>query len=237
MARFRRYPRYALTALAAASIVALTGCGGGEGAAQTAGTTPTAGSTATTAGTSTELTATNATGLTISGTPSASVTAGYAYRFAPTASGATSITFAISNKPAWATFDAATGVLSGTPAAADQGDYNSITISANGAGGSVTLPAFRIAVAAPATTGAATLSWTPPTQNVDGTAVTNLGGYVIYYGSSQASLDTRIQLTNPGLTSYTVSNLPSGTHYFGITAYTTAGAESEISAIGSTTIM
>ena len=54
---------------------------------------------------------------TISGTPSKSVTAGSAYSFTPTASdpNGNTLTFSISNKPAWASFNTSTGRLSGTP--------------------------------------------------------------------------------------------------------------------------
>ena len=56
---------------------------------------------------------------TISGTPPTTVTVGAAYAFTPTASdpdGGT-LTFAIANRPSWATFNATTGRLAGTPAA------------------------------------------------------------------------------------------------------------------------
>lgn len=77
--------------------------------------------------------------------------------------------------------------------------------------------------------GTATLSWTPPTQNTDGTALTNLAGYRISYGSSATAMTQVIQVANPGVTRYTVSNLEAGTHYFGIRAYNSAGAESSVS--------
>jgi hypothetical protein len=46
-----------------------------------------------------------------------------------------------------------------------------------------------------------------------------------------------IQVSNPGITLYVVDNLAAGTHYFAVTAYNTAGAESDRSAVGSKTIM
>ena len=74
--------------------------------------------------------------------------------------------------------------------------------------------------------GIATLSWTPPTSNTDGTALTNLAGYRIHYGTSPAALTSTIQIANPGLSRYTLSNLSSGTYYFAVRAYTSAGSES-----------
>src|SRR5579859_1979672 len=68
---------------------------------------------------------------TISGTPPTSVTAGSAYSFQPVAqdpSGKT-LTFSITNKPTWASFSSATGQLSGTPTAAQDGTYSGIAIA------------------------------------------------------------------------------------------------------------
>ena len=46
-----------------------------------------------------------------------------------------------------------------------------------------------------------------------------------------------IQVSNPGITLYVVESLASGTHYFAISAYNTAGVEGERSAIGSKSIL
>jgi hypothetical protein len=72
--------------------------------------------------------------------------------------------------------------------------------------------------------GTATLSWTTPPQNADGSKITNLAGYYIYYGTSPNNLNQRIQVTDPQTTSYTVSKLRSGTtYYFSIVAFTSNG--------------
>ena len=75
------------------------------------------------------------------------------------------------------------------------------------------------------------------TQNTDGSSLTNLGGYRIYYGNSTQAMTQSIQITNAGLTSYTVGNLTPGTYFFSLAAYTTDGVESAPSAVGSKTIM
>jgi len=85
-------------------------------------------------------------------------------------------------------------------------------------------------------TGSATIDWTPPTLNDDGTQLTNLKGYRIYYGTNSASLSTVLDLPNPGLTSAVVENLSPATWYFAVKAYNTAGVESMLSNIGSKTI-
>jgi hypothetical protein len=94
------------------------------------------------------------------------------------------------------------------------------------------LPAFSIVVKQ-VSHGAATLSWTPPTQNTDGSALTNLAGYRIHYGTSASMLTHSIQIANPGLTSYVIENLSPGTYYFAVRAYTSSGAESDNSNIAS----
>jgi hypothetical protein len=164
---------------------------------------------------------------TISGTPSTSVNAGSAFAFRPTASDADgdTLTFAISNRPAWATFNSATGQLAGTPTAASAGSYSNIVISVSDGTASATLAAFSIAVV-DVSHGAATLTWTPPTTNTDGSTLTTLAGYRIAYGASAAQLTQTIQLGNAGMSSYVVENLAPGTYYFAVRAYTSSGAES-----------
>ncbi|HEV8331382.1 MAG TPA: putative Ig domain-containing protein [Steroidobacteraceae bacterium] len=164
---------------------------------------------------------------TISGAPTTAVNAGSAYAFRPTAadSDGDTLTFAIANQPAWATFSSATGQLSGTPLSASAGTYANVVISVSDGKTSVALAPFAITVA-DASNGAASLTWTPPTQNTDGTTLTNLAGYRIVYGASAAQLTQTIQVTNAGMSSYVVENLAPGTYYFAIRAYTSSGAES-----------
>jgi hypothetical protein len=87
-----------------------------------------------------------------------------------------------------------------------------------------------------ASTGTATLDWTPPTQNSDGSVLTNLAGYTVYYGTSANQLTQSVKVSNPGLTAYTLSNLPAGTWYFAVTSYSSSGVESVRSGVVSTKI-
>ena len=75
----------------------------------------------------------------------------------------------------------------------------------------------------PPGTGTATLSWIPPRRNVDGSALSNLAGYYIHYGTSPTNLNRTIKLSDPYMTTYTVDNLGTGTYYFSIVAFTTTG--------------
>ena len=73
--------------------------------------------------------------------------------------------------------------------------------------------------------GQAILSWDPPTTNADGTNLTDLAGYKVYYGSTSGNYNTVIDAAN--VTSYTVTNLTNNaTYYFATTAYDTSANES-----------
>jgi hypothetical protein len=80
---------------------------------------------------------------------------------------------------------------------------------------------------APSGTGNASLSWTAPVTNEDGSSLTDLAGYRVYYGTAPGSYSS--SFTVPAGTTYTVSGLASGTYYFAVTAYNSAGIESTYS--------
>ena len=84
--------------------------------------------------------------------------------------------------------------------------------------------------------GTALLSWEPPLSNEDGTALTDLAGYKIYYGTRPGDYTETIDIDNPGLTSYLIENLAPNTWYFVMTAYTSSNLESTYSAEASKTI-
>jgi Fibronectin type III domain len=87
------------------------------------------------------------------------------------------------------------------------------------------------------TTGSATLSWVAPTQNTDDSPLTNLAGYIIYYGTDAAALTQTIQVTNSSALSYVITGLAAGTTwYFTVTSYTATGEESARSTVVSKTI-
>ena len=62
----------------------------------------------------------------------------------------------------------------------------------------------------------------PRGQNTNGSALTDLGGFKISYGTALTQLTNTIALTNPGLLTYVVIELPIGTtYYFAVIAVTT----------------
>jgi hypothetical protein len=176
---------------------------------------------------------------TISGTPSTSATVGVAYAFQPTASDpdGNTLTYSIVNRPAWATFSTSTGRLSGTPSSAYAGTTASnIVISVSDGTTSSSLGAFSITVRQ-ATTGSATLSWTPPTTNSDGTPLVNLAGFRIVYGQASRQYSQVLDIASPAIATAMIENLAAGTWYFAVKAYTSAGVESDVSNEASKTIM
>lgn len=173
---------------------------------------------------------------TIQGQPGTSVAAGQAYNFSPTAndSNGDALTFTVANLPSWASLNKSTGAVTGTPDNSDVGTYSGITITVSDGTATATLAAFAITVTDIAT-GTATVSWTPPTQNTDGSSLT-LGSYVILYGRSAALLDRSITVTNPSMTRFVVDNLSSGTWYFAVSAVSTGGSSSSASNVATKTI-
>ena len=89
---------------------------------------------------------------TISGVPDTLTDAGTDYSFAPIAVDADNDTlfFTIENPPAWASFDSATGLLTGTPQSTDEGTYTGIVITVSDGDLTASLPAFSITVNAQA---------------------------------------------------------------------------------------
>jgi hypothetical protein len=175
--------------------------------------------------------------LTIQGTPPAGVNYDSPYSFTPTVSGPAraALAFAIQNKPAWAAFNSSNGALTGTPGAADVGTDANIVISVSDGTSTTSLGAFSISVNE-FSGGAATLNWSGVTQTLADTTLPDLAGYVVYYGTSADNLNRQVKLANPGLTSYVVTDLASGTWYFRIAAYTSSGIEGVMSSVVQKTI-
>jgi hypothetical protein len=87
-----------------------------------------------------------------------------------------------------------------------------------------------------ASSGTVTLNWTAPTQNTDGTPLTNLAGYDIHYGTSSGNYTQTISVSNPGIATYVVDNLSPGTYYFTVSAVNSQGTESPLSSQVTTTV-
>jgi hypothetical protein len=82
----------------------------------------------------------------------------------------------------------------------------------------------------------ATLTWVAPRTKADGSALRDLAGFRIYYGTVSGSYSASITVSNPAATTYTVRALPAGTYYFVVKAYDKRNVESAPSAEVSKTI-
>ena len=103
---------------------------------------------------------------TISGTAPASAGEGAAYAFQPSASDVDgdTLTFSVSNTPAWLAINTSTGRLGGTPPAGSAGTYSGIVVTVSDGKASVSLPAFSITVTKAAPTNSPpTITGSPPT--------------------------------------------------------------------------
>ena len=163
----------------------------------------------------------------ISGAAELTATADVQYSFRPSAQDPDGDTmqFSISSKPSWAKFSKSTGRLHGTPTSNDVGRYDNIVISVSDGQVKSSLAPFSIDVEAFGG-GSATLSWSVPTERTDGTPLTNLAGYNVYYGQASGDYSNKIEVSNSGITSYMVDNLSSGPWFFVITAVDNDGLES-----------
>jgi len=174
---------------------------------------------------------------TITGAPPSNILEGELYEFVPTASDpdGDTLEFSIARKPAWASFDKATGRLAGTPDSEDVGNFTNIAITVSDGKDAASLAAFNISVNQIAV-GQATLSWLPPTQNSDGSTLSDLAGYRLYYGRNRDNLTQVIVVNNPGLTRYVIENLTPAQWYFSMTSVNSQGNESFRSELLSKTI-
>ena len=218
--------RAQLAGLLCASLL-LTACGGSEVASS--GSTPAANAPVTASETKVSL----------QGTPPASAVVGSSYTFQPTASvSGTGVTFNIQGQPGWMNFNPTTGAVSGTPVAGDEGQTAGITITVSDGGSSASIGPFTVSVQPPvvAAPGSAALSWTAPTSNEDGSPITGLAGYHVYYGTDPGNFGSTVDVAGAASTVYTVTNLAAGTYYFAVAAYDSNGVESPMSNVGNKTI-
>ncbi len=77
--------------------------------------------------------------------------------------------------------------------------------------------------------GSVTLSWTPPAENTDGSALIDLAGYNIYWGMTPGSYPNSVRIDNGSVSTYVVENLVPGTYEFVATSFNSAGVESSFS--------
>ncbi|MGE0623707.1 MAG: hypothetical protein AB7I04_04555 [Pseudomonadales bacterium] len=113
----------------------------------------------------------------------------------------------------------------GTSGSASTGSIarqTTFSLSCSGAGGSA------LAMVSISVRGTVTLNWVAPTENVDGTPLTDLAGYRVYYGTASRSYTNMRDVTGRTATS-TSFTLPSGDYHVAMTALDGEGNESAYS--------
>jgi len=74
---------------------------------------------------------------------------------------------------------------------------------------------------------AVTISWSAPPFNVDGSPLTDLAGYRVYYGTEPRNWAVNwVLVTGGSVTSTTIDGLPPGTYYFAVATVNSKGFES-----------
>ena len=119
----------------------------------------------------------------------------------------------------------------------DSTDASAAAATASGATASPTAtPATTTSPTATNSVGSAEVSWQPPQQNNDGSALTDLAGYRIYYGNTADNLSRVVNIATVGVSLYVIDNLTAGTWFFAVRAYNASGIESDLSNLASKTI-
>jgi hypothetical protein len=163
---------------------------------------------------------------TISGDATEYARVGSAYTFEPSYRDPDGdrLTFSANNLPPWASLDAASGRVTGTPALADLGDYEDITITVADASHRASTQPFMITVL-PSANAVATLRWEPPSAKFDGSPLDDLAGYRIIYGRNAEDLDRSVFINDPSKTEFEFTTLAEGVWYFAVIAVNANGLE------------
>ena len=99
-------------------------------------------------------------------------------------------------------------------------------------GGTINMQAVALSTAG----SSATLTWQPPVLNTDGTALTDLSAFKVYWGSKQGTYPYSARIASSSARSHTVTGLGTGTWYFVVTALNTSGVESQRSNVWHKTV-
>jgi len=174
----------------------------------------------------------------ITGNPGTIASQGAVYSFEPMVSDIDNdrLSFSIAGRPPWADFDGRNGALTGQPGPGDLGTYASIVIGVGDGQAIAALPAFDIKVVTGEATASVTLAWTVPTHNKNGTPLTDLAGFKIYYGMTVDDYPYFDTINDPRVETHTVDNLAPGEWFFAVTAVDASLHESRFSDLVSTII-
>jgi hypothetical protein len=107
-----------------------------------------------------------------------------------------------------------------------------VTYAMTGGAGSINMQAAALSQAGASTT----LTWQPPSSNLDGSALTNLAGFKVYWGTTQGTYPYSAHIANSATRTHTVTGLGTGTWYFVVTALNANGIESPHSSVWRKTV-
>lgn len=85
--------------------------------------------------------------------------------------------------------------------------------------------------------GSALVSWTAPTTNTDGSALTDLAGFKVLFGTSATALSQSKAIANAGAVNTTIPGLSPGTWFFAPRAVNALGVESANGPVASKAIV
>ena len=139
----------------------------------------------------------------IGGAPAMTVVAGTQYSFQPSASDTDgdALVFSVENLPSWATFDTASGLLTGTPSTNNVGSYQSITISVADGKAIAQLTPFAIQVTAPVNNTPPPAS-APPTITGTPTTSVQAGSHYTFQPSASGPQGALLVFSITGLPSW-----------------------------------
>jgi hypothetical protein len=78
----------------------------------------------------------------------------------------------------------------------------------------------------PTARGSAMLTWTAPTEHIDGLPLNDLVGFKLYWGTAPGFHSRQLVINNPNAKSWKVDDLPAGRWYFAVSAMSVNGFES-----------
>jgi hypothetical protein len=100
-----------------------------------------------------------------------------------------------------------------------------VTYTQTAGAGTISMQAAALSTAG----GSTTLTWQPPAMNMDGTPLTNLSAFKVYWGTAQGTYPYSASIASGTARTHTVTGLGTGTWYFVVTALSSNGTESPYS--------
>ena len=107
-----------------------------------------------------------------------------------------------------------------------------VTYSQTAGTGSINMQAAALSQAASSTI----LTWAAPALNSDGSPLTDLAAFKVYWGTTQGAYSQSTKIASATARTYTVNGLTTGKWYFVVTALNSTGDESPYSSVWSKTI-